>query len=192
MMKRFLALVMVFALTASAFAASTLYRGNSTDEKDAICYSKLNWFYADAAYKQKIYNVFGNTVSKGTEKASEENAIYRLQDKSIYKGFSIQKEDCLATILETKIKKGVIEEALIFEGLVTFKDKEETRENNTTTVTKYSVVKDEVEVPGKILYTIKDNKVYRGSSTKEEDCLLTFTSSFSAARLLFLALEFAK
>ena len=47
-------------------------------------------------------------------------------------------------------------------------------------------------VPGEVLYTIKDNKIYRGASTDAKDCLLTFTGSFTSSRLLFMAVELTK
>ncbi len=191
-MKGLLALVIGLAITTSVFAVDTLYKGNSKDAKDAICYYKGGRYFSDAACTQRIFHVPGNMVAKGTENASAANAIFRLQGNRIYKGFSINKEDCIATILETQLKKGNVVQAVIFDGLVMFKDKEENRDNGMTTITSYKVVQDNKEVPGKILYTIKDNKIFRGASTDDADCLLTYTGSFNSARLLFMAFEFAK
>ena len=71
---------------------------------------------------------------------------------------------------------------------------EEKREaGGITILTQHTVLglKDK-EIPGKVLYTIKNNKIYRGASTNAKDCLLTYTGSFPSSRLLFMAIELAK
>ena len=37
-----------------------------------------------------------------------------------------------------------------------------------------------------------DGKIYKGDSTKPEDCVLTFTGKFNASRLLFMAIELSE
>ena len=82
---------------------------------------------------------------------------------------------------------------MIYNGFVTFKDTEEKRETvGITIITEYKVQQDGKYVPGEVLYTIKDNKIYRGASTDAKDCLLTFTGSFTSSRLLFMAVELTK
>lgn len=132
-------------------------------------------------------------VAKEAPKASPDNSIFRLQGNRIYKGFSINQADCLATLFETKTQRGNVLEAVIYNGFVTFKDTEEKRETGgITIITEYKVQQDGKYVPGEVLYTIKDNKIYRGASTDAKDCLLTFTGSFTSSRLLFMAVELTK
>ena len=82
---------------------------------------------------------------------------------------------------------------MIYDGFVTFKDTEEKREaGDITILTEYNVLKDGKYVPGKVLYTIKNNRIYRGNSTDAKDCLLTYTGNFTSSRLLFMAVELTK
>ena len=117
-------------------------------------------------------------VAKEAPKASPGNSIFRLQGNRIYKGFSINQADCLATLFETKTQRGNVLEAVIYGGI--------------TIITEYKVQQDGKYVPGEVLYTIKNNKIYRGASTDAKDCLLTFTGSFTSSRLLFMAVELTK
>jgi len=60
-------------------------------------------------------------------------------------------------------------------------------------VTGYKLTADSVkEIQPKVLFTIDNNKIYRGDSTDDKDCLLTYTGKFTAGRLLFMAIELAK
>ena len=172
-MKKSFTLALFSSLVLGCFAAETIYRGDSTDKKDVICYYQSGNFYRDAARKEVLYAHPGNMVAKEAPKASPDNSIFRLQGNRIYKGFSINQADCLA--------------------FVTFKDTEEKRETGgITIITEYKVQQDGKYVPGEVLYTIKDNKIYRGASTDAKDCLLTFTGSFTSSRLLFMAVELTK
>lgn len=189
-----IALTLLCGLTMGCFAAETIYRGDSKQPKDVICYYQGGKFYSDAARKQILYSHPGNMVAKGTPTASPSNSIFRLMGNRIYKGFSIDRKDCFATLLETKRQRGNVLEAIIYDGFVTFKNTEEKHEaGGITILTQHTVLglKDK-EIPGKVLYTIKNNKIYRGASTNAKDCLLTYTGSFPSSRLLFMAIELAK
>ncbi len=192
-MKKSLTLALLCGLALGSFAAETIYRGDSTQEKDIICYYQSGNFYRDAARKQVLYAHPGNMVAKEAPKASPSNSIFRLQGNRIFKGYSINQADCLGTLIETKTQRGNVLEAVIYEGFVTFKDTEEKRETGgITVITEYRVQKDGKYVPGKVLYTIKNNKIYRGNSTDAKDCLVTFSGNFTSSRLLFMAIELTK
>ncbi len=192
-MKKSLTLALLCGLALGSFAAETIYRGDSTQKKDIICYYQSGNFYRDAARKQVLYAHPGNMVAKEAPKASPSNSIFRLQGNRIFKGYSINQADCLGTLIETKTQRGNVLEAVIYEGFVTFKDTEEKREpGGITVITEYRVQKDGKYVPGKALYTIKNNKIYRGNSTDVKDCLVTFSGNFTSSRLLFMAIELTK
>lgn len=127
-MKKTIALALLCGLTMGCFAAETIYRGDSKQPKDVICYYQGGKFYSDAARKQILYSHPGNMVAKGTPTASPSNSIFRLMGNRIYKGFSIDRKDCFATLLETKRQRGNVLEAIIYDGFVTFKNTEEKRE----------------------------------------------------------------
>ena len=185
--------MLLFYFIWGCFAAETIYRGDSTDKKDVICYYQSGNFYRDAARKEILYAHPGNMVAREAPKASSANCIFRLQGNRIYKGYSINRADCLGTLLETKTQRGNVLEAVIYDGFVTFKDTEEKREaGDITILTEYNVLKDGKYVPGKVLYTIKNNRIYRGNSTDAKDCLLTYTGNFTSSRLLFMAVELTK
>lgn len=185
---------MVLGLAFAAFSAESIYRGNSKDAKDLVCTYNGGKFYSDAARKVQIYHHPGNMVSKEA-KATPKNSIYRFLGGKIYKGFSSAKEDCIATILETKTKSGNALSAKIFEGFVVPRDVMKTTDKATKTdvVTSYKLTKDSVnEIQPKVLFTIDNNKIFRGDSTDDKDCVLTFTGTFNASRLLFMAIELTK
>lgn len=185
-------LALTCGLMLGCFAADTIYRGNSKQKKDIICYYQGGKFYSDEARTKLLYNHPGNVVSKDLNPAYG-TGLYRLVGNKIYKGFSIDKKDCIGTLFETKTQKGNVLEAVIYKGVVTFKDKTEKREpGGITIVTEYTVQENGKYVQGVVLYTIKDNKIYRGKSTDAGDCLLTFTGNFTSARLLFMAVELTK
>lgn len=132
---------MLCGLTMGCFAAETIYRGDSKQPKDVICYYQGGKFYSDAARKQILYSHPGNMVAKGTPTASPSNSIFRLMGNRIYKGFSIDRKDCFATLLETKRQRGNVLEAIIYDGFVTFKNTEEKREaGGITILTQHTVL----------------------------------------------------
>ena len=193
-MKKFIVVSLVAGLALSAFAAEKIFRGNSKDDKDIICYYQGSRFYSDAARKEPIYCHPGNMAGKGAKTTAKE-CLYRFMGGQIYKGYSINKADCIATIFETKTSKGDTIAAKIFEGFVkvgnvtTSYDKA----TKTDTVTSFKLTADSVnEIQPKILFTIANNKIYRGDSTDDKDCLLTYTGKFTAGRLLFMAIELTK
>ena len=183
---------MIAGLAMGSFAADILYRGNSTDAKDAVCYFQGGKFFEDAARKKQIYHHPGNMVSKEA-KATAKNSIYRINRGCIYKGFSLKPADCIATIFETKTSKGNTVEAKIFEGVVIPREVVEKNEKGTKTITSYKLTSDsKTIIQPKVLFTIANNKIYRGDSTDDKDCVFTYTGNFNAARLLFIAVELAK
>ena len=193
-MKKLALISMALTLSLGTFAAESIYRGNSKDSKDLVCTYMGGKFYSDAARKNQIYHHPGNMVSKEA-KATAKNSIYRLMGDRIYKGYSVKKEDCIATIFETKTFRGEALAAKIYEGYVIVRDvkKSYDKKTKTDTVTGFKVTLDGInQAQPKVLYTIANNKIFRGDSTDDKDCLLTFTGSFSAGRLLFIAIELAK
>ena len=193
-MKKLALISMALTLSLGTFAAESIYRGNSKDAKDLVCTYMGGKFYSDAARKNQIYHHPGNMVSKEA-KATAKNSIYRLMGDRIYKGYSVKKEDCIATIFETKTFRGEALAAKIYEGYVIVRDvkKSYDKKTKTDTVTGFKVTLDGInQAQPKVLYTIANNKIFRGDSTDDKDCLLTFTGSFSAGRLLFIAIELAK
>ena len=193
-MKKLLVLSMIAGLAAGAFAAENIYRGNSKDAKDLVCTYMGGRFYSDAARKNQIYHHPGNMVSKEA-KATPKNSIYRLMGGKIYKGFSSAKPDCIATIFETATSKGDTLAAKVYEGFVVPRDVQKTydKATKTDTVTSFKLTADSVnEIQPKVLFTIANNKIYRGDSTDDKDCLLTYTGKFTAGRLLFMAIELTK
>ena len=191
-MKKLLACAMIAGLAMGTFAIDKIYRGNSTDDKDIVCYFQGGKFYQDAAKKQQIFHHPGNMVSK-EKKATPKNSIYRLMGGKIYKGFSIKPEDCIATIFETKTKKGNTVEARIYAGVVIPREVEEKNEKGTKTITSYKLTSDsKTIIDPKPLFTIANNKIYRGDSTDDKDCVLTLVGNFNSSRLLFIAVEFVK
>ncbi len=193
-MKKLLALAMVVGLASVGFAAESIYRGNSKDAKDLVCTYMGGRFYSDAARKNQIYHHPGNMVSKEA-KATPQNSIYRLMGGKIYKGFSSAKPDCIATIFETKTSKGEALAAKVYEGFVVVRDVKTAydKATKTDTVTAFKLTGDGInEIQPKVLFTIDNNKIYRGDSTDDKDCLLTYTGNFSAGRLLFMAIELTK
>jgi len=193
-MKKALALSLCAVLSFGAFAAESIYKGNSKDAKDLLCTYMGGKFYSDAARKNQIYHHPGNMVSK-EPKATVKNCIYRLSGDKIYKGNSLKKEDCIATIFETKTRKGDALEGKVFEGFIMVRDavKNYDKKTKTTTITSYKTTSNSVnEVKAKVLFTIANNKIYKGDSTDDKDCVLTYTGNFTAGRLLFMAIELAK
>ena len=189
-MKKLFVCAMLMGLVLPAIAIDTVYKG---DSKDAVCYYFSRNFYADAARKQLLFNHPGNLVSK-EKKATNKNAVYRLMSNKIFKGYSIKKEDCIATIVESKTQKGYTKEAKIYEGWAVVREKKEKFEKGgITIITSQKVTADGKSKPaGKVLYTISGNKIYKGDSTDAKDCVLNYTGDFDSSRLLFIAVEFAK
>ena len=193
-MKKLAMVAAAVCVSLGSFAAESIYRGNSKDAKDLVCTYMGGKFYSDAARKNQIYHHPGNMVSKEA-KATAKNSIYRLMGDRIYKGYSVKKEDCIATIFETKTCRGEALAAKIYEGYVIVRDvkKSYDKKTKTDTVTGFKVTLDGInQAQPKVLYTIDNNKIFRGDSTNDKDCLLTFTGTFSAGRLLFMAIELAK
>ena len=193
-MKKFIVLTLVAGLALSCFAAEKIFRGNSRDDKDIICYYQGSRFYSDAARKEAIYCHPGNMAGKGA-KTTPKECLYRFMGGQIYKGFSINKADCIATIFETKTSKGETLAAKIFEGFVKVSHVTTSYDKATKsdTVTGYKTTSDGIhEVTPKVLFTIDNNKIYRGDSTDDKDCVLTYTGRFTAGRLLFMAIELVK
>lgn len=191
-MKKIMTLIAVVGMAFGISAADAIYKGSSADE--AICYYKSRKFYSDADCKNMIFNHPGSEVGKEAT-IPYGKALYKLSGGRIYKGASANdKNACIATIVETKTKRGDIVEAKIYKGYVIARDMVEQNETGSVkTITSYNLSADGVNVvPMTAIYTIKDNKMYRGESTDDKDCVLNWKGTFNGARLLFMAVEFAK
>lgn len=191
-MKKMLLAAFAAAIALSAQAIDIIYRGNSTDEKDIVCYYQGGRFFADKARKECLYHHPGNMVAKD-QKATAKNAIYRLMGDKIFKGFSINKADCIATIFETKTFKGNTVGAKIYPGWVIVRDKVEKPIKGGSEYVSFNTTRDAINVE-KIpaLFTFADGKLYKGDSTDPADCVLTLKGDFNSSRLLFIAIELAK
>ena len=191
-MKKIMTLIASIGIVLAASGADAIYKGTSADK--AVCYYKSRKFYSDANCKNMIFNHPGNEVGKEAN-IPYGKALYKLSGGRIYKGASANnKKACLATIVETKTKRGDIVEAKIYKGYVIARDIVEQNEKGGVKIIKsYNLSADGVKVvPMKPIYTIKGNKMYRGDSTNAKDCLLNWKGNFNGARLLFIAVEFAK
>ena len=189
-MKRLFQIALFLCLAATVHALDTIYRGDSTDAKDVICYYQGSKFYADQQRKEALYTHPGNIACKGADNKPA-NALYRFMSGHIYKGFSIKKEDALATIVETKTFKGNTVEAKIYEGFAIARDFVNGKgEKGYTVYDSYKITRDAVNVTDvPVLFTISNGKIYKGDSTKAEDCVLSFTGNFNASRVLFMAIH---
>ena len=188
-MKYFIALLLTVCAVSAVQAIETICRGNT---QDVVCYYQGGRFYADKARKECLYHHPGNMVAKD-KTANAKNCLYRLMSDKLYKGFSINKADCIATIFEIKTSKGNTVLAKIYPGFVIVRDKVEKATKDGSEYTSFKVTRDGInpeEIPA--LFTIEGNKIYKGDSTKPEDCVLTFTGSFNSSRLLFMAIELTK
>ena len=191
-MKKFLLAVLAASTVISTWAADAIYKGS--DKKEVVCYYKSRKFYSDAACKNMIFNHPGNEVGKEAN-IPYGKSLYRLSGGRIYKGASTSnKKACLATIVETKTKRGDIVEAKIYKGYVIARDMVEKNEKGSVKIiTSYKVSTDGIKVADlPVLFTIKDRKMYKGNSTDAKDCVLNWTGDFNGARLLFMAVEFVK
>ena len=190
-MKMFMFAAVFVGIMTSAQALDAIYRGNSADEKDVVCYYQGGKFFADKARKECLYHHPGNMVAKD-QKATPQNSIYRLMGDKIYKGFSSNKADCIATIFETKTNKGNTVGAKIYPGFVVVRDKKEKYEKGVTEIVSFKTARDGINVETiPALFTFADGKLYKGDSTDPSACLLTLKGDFSSARILFIAIEFA-
>ena len=191
-MKKIMLTAFAAVIALSSQAIDIIYRGNSTDEKDIVCYFQGGRFYADKARKECLYHHPGNMVAKD-QKATPQNCLYRLMSDKLYKGFSNKKEDCVATIFETKTFKGNTVGAKIYPGFVIVRDKKEKSIKGGTEIVSFNTTRDAVNVEKiSALYTFADGKLYKGDSTDPADCVLTLKGSFNSARLLFIAIELTK
>ena len=190
-MKKLFVCAMLMGLVLPAFAVDAIYKGDA--KKEAVCYFFRGNFYSDSARKKLIYNHPGNAVSKEKGRIDAKNAIYRISSDGIYKGYSTKKEDCIATIVETKTQRGNLKAAKVYEGFARAVKVEKHEKGGITVFTITKVTSDGISKPaGKVLYTISDNKIYKGDSTDAKDCVLNYTGDLNASRLLFVCIEFAK
>ena len=192
-MKKTLFVILTFCLVLAINAAETIYRGNSKEAKDVICYFQSGKFFSDAERKTCIYAHPGNRACKGDGPATSANAIYRFMGDKIYKGDSVKKEDALATIVVTKTNKGNAVNAKIYGGFVVARDHVRKIIPGGEEITSYNVTRDAVNVEAiPVMFTVAEGKIYKGDSVKPEDCILTFTGAFNGSRLLFMVFELLK
>ena len=90
-MKKGLTLALFCGLMLGCFAAETIYRGDSRQGKDIICYYQGGKFYSDVARTQLLYNHPGNVVSKDLKPAYG-TGLYRLMGNRIYKVFPLTRK----------------------------------------------------------------------------------------------------
>ena len=191
-MKKFLAFSMAAGLALAGFAAENIYKGNSKKPEDRIFTYMSGRFYTDAARKKLAFNHNGSMVSKEA-KITAKTCVYRFANGKAYKGFSLAKNDCIASILETRTKRGAALEAKIYEGFVVPRNvvSKWDKKTDTGVVKSFKLTSDGIkEFQPKILFTVANNKIYKGDSTDDKDCVLTYTGNFPASRLLFMAIEF--
>ena len=190
-MKKFMTLVAVVSMAVGVCAADVIYKGSTN--KEAICYYKARKFYSDAACKNMIFNHPGNEVGKEA-RIPYGKFLYRLSGGRIYKGASINKKDCLATIVETKTKRGDIVEAHIYKGYVAARDfVEKNEKGGVKVITSYKLTENGSKIISATpIFTIKNGRMYKGTSTAAKDCVLNWKGNFNGARLLFMAVEFVK
>ena len=185
---------LLLALTAfaalAAGAVETIYRGAAQDEKNVLCYYQGGKFYADAARKECLYAHPGHCVCKGPGPASKQkNALYSFNGGKMYKGASSDKKDVVATIVESRRRNGAVVEAKIYSGFVITREEHHERADKTD-VYVHKVSRDgqsEEKVPA--LYTVSNGKVYKGDSTDDADCVMSYTGELTASRVLFAAVE---
>lgn len=190
-MKKVLAIITVLGITFGVSALDTIYRGSGTGE--VVCYYKSRKFYKDSACKNMIFNHPGNEVGRELN-IPYGKSLYKLSGGRIYRGAAANKKSCLATIVETRTKRGDIVEAKIYKGYVVARDIVERNEKGgVKIISSYNLSEDGIKVvPMTPLYTIKNRKMYKGDSDSEKDCVLNWTGNFNGARLLFMAVEFVK
>lgn len=192
-MKKLMVCVLTVLCTI-VFSAEKIYRSTSKAEKDIVCYYRGSKFYSDNACKKLIYNHPGNYVSK-EKTANAKNAIYRLIGGRIHKGASLKKEDCLGTIVVTRSNRGNVEEAKIYKGYCIVRDVvRKTQPKGVEIITDYKITDNGLSEgkPAALLYTIKNNRIFRGDSTKDTDCVLSYTAPLNNSRLLFVVFELIK
>ena len=188
------------AIVCSAFAAEameTIYRGAKQEPANVVCYFQAGKFYADAERKECLFAHPGHCVCKGAGPASpSKNALYRFNGGHMFKGASINQKDAVATIVEHNRRGGATLEAKIYDGFVIARNEqyELSKSAGDKTETKnYKLTRDgqnEVAIP--VLYTVANNKIYKGDSTDDSQCVLSYTGEFNASRLLFMAIELQK
>lgn len=172
------------------FAAETIFKGNT---KNPVCYYQGRKFYKDSALKSVLFYYVDNVISDKAKPAYG-TGLYRFMGGRIYKGFSINNKDCIATLVETKTKRGDIKEAKIYKGYAVARDfSRKSEKGGIEIVTKYNMSPNGIQVvPMTPIYTIKDGKMYRGNSTAAKDCVLSWTGDFNGACLLFMAEKWGK
>ena len=131
--------------------------------------------------------------------AAAKNALYRFNGGKMFKGASVNKKDAVATIVEYKRRDGATVEAKIYDGFVIARDeqyelsKSGAGKGDKTETHAYKLSHDgqnEGSIPA--LYTVANNKIYKGDSTEDAQCVLSYTGEFNASRLLFMAIELQK
>ena len=196
-MKSVLAATVVICAAFAAEAMETIYKGAKQDPANAICYFQSGKFYADAERKECLYAHPGHCVCKGAGPASPaKNALYRFNGGHMFKGASINKNDAIASIVEYKRRGGATVEAKIFDGfIIALNEQYELSKSagDKTETHNYKITRDgKTEVKITPLYTVANNKIYKGDSTDDAQCVLSYTGEMNASRILFMALELLK
>ena len=192
-MKALLAVSLAFCAAFSVQAMDTIYRGTNQAPESAVCYYQSGKFYADAGRKECLYAHPGHCVCKGPGPASPaKNALYRFNGGKMYKGASVNAKDAVATIVEYRRKGGATLEAKIYEGFVIALNEQyelSKSAGDKTETANYKITRDgktEEKIP--VLFTVDGNKIYKGDSKDDSQCVLSYTGEFNASRLLFMAM----
>ena len=144
-------------------------------------------------------NVIALAMVRAVAAAAAKNALYRFNGGKMFKGASVNKKDAVATIVEYKRRDGATVEAKIYDGFVIARDeqyelsKSGAGKGDKTETHAYKLSHDgqnEGSIPA--LYTVANNKIYKGDSTEDAQCVLSYTGEFNASRLLFMAIELQK
>lgn len=171
-----------------AFDQNAIYRGDSKDAKDIVCWRRGDKFYSDAARKNCLFSKEGTYVTK------DGKTLFRMMGEQLYKGDSIAKKDCLMSIIDLKNRNGALVDGEIYRGYAKIHQHEEQREpGGVTVITDYTMTRDGSHpIKLKPLYTIRGGKVYKGKSSAPEDCVLSFYGdNLHVARVLLAVYFFA-
>ncbi len=174
-------------------SGTVVFKGANQSPENVVAVYQSNKFYSDLE-KTKLLVAHPGNVVKQTPETADEAADHRLMGGRIYDGWTLDKGKCIATIVETKTRKGNVEEAVIYDGYAIARDfVRVTPESGVEVVESFNITKDgltETKDPVYVLYRIKDKKIYKGDSTDDKDLVLSYTGDINSSRLLYLATEF--
>ena len=193
-MKGAFCFIAVLLCGAAACADVTVFRGESREARDIVCVFDKTRVFPGGERAKPLFTILGNMVYPGG-KVSRGRAVFRLQNGRIFRGTGDLTKDCLATILESQIRKDGIAEARIFRGYVAAKNvkKRRSASNRGTVQVEYKLIdRGGKYIDGEVLFTVSNSRIYRGDSTDAEACVLSYSGDLSAHQLLLLTLVILK